>query len=193
MCCRASSALLPARACHGSMSLAVNVPYASLFAFCTGCGLLASTTIPSAVAHRREYNPAHIAAPPYKIFVRTESPFLKDKLDIQLTLTIEEVEPGVSCRQVRVNLGWVVHSNGSADLLALGAVREHVAVWRTPEQWRSLRRATQPWLLLAAVVFRGAAQLVPLRCLPAGSGRPPACQDVWRGAHSGGHCQGQPR
>lgn len=56
---------------------------------------------PPAGACRREYNPAHIASPPYKIFVRTESPFLKDKLDIQLTLTIEEVEPGVSCRQVR--------------------------------------------------------------------------------------------
>lgn len=49
----------------------------------------------------REYNPAHIATPPYRIFVRTESPFLKDKLDVSLTLTIEEVEPGVSCRQVR--------------------------------------------------------------------------------------------
>ena len=46
------------------------------------------------------YRPDDIAAPPYRIYVRTESPFLGDKLNIQLTLTIEEVEKGVSCRQV---------------------------------------------------------------------------------------------
>jgi hypothetical protein len=62
-----------------------------------------------------EYNPAHIAAPgPYKVFVRTESPFLKDKLDIMLTLTIEDVEPGVSCRQVRC---WGGKSSGGAAWL----------------------------------------------------------------------------
>lgn len=46
------------------------------------------------------YNPAYIASPPYKIFVRTESPFLKDKLDVRMTLTIEELDGGASCRQV---------------------------------------------------------------------------------------------
>jgi hypothetical protein len=48
-----------------------------------------------------EYNPRCIASPPYTLAVRTESPFLKDKLDVQLTLTIEELEGGASCRQVR--------------------------------------------------------------------------------------------
>lgn len=47
-----------------------------------------------------EYNPAFISASPYRIFVRTESPFLKDKLDVRMTMTIEEAEGGAACRQV---------------------------------------------------------------------------------------------
>lgn len=47
-----------------------------------------------------EYNPAFISAAPYRIFVRTESPFLKEKLDVRMTMTIEEAEGGAACRQV---------------------------------------------------------------------------------------------
>eukprot|EP00887_Chlorella_sp_A99_P004576 scaffold4.g4576.t1 len=45
-----------------------------------------------------EYRPSEIVQSPYRIFVRTESPLLGDKLDIRMTLTIEEVD-AESCVQ----------------------------------------------------------------------------------------------
>ena len=46
-----------------------------------------------------EYNPALIERPPFRINVKTESPFLGDKLDVRLELVIEEVDEN-TCRQV---------------------------------------------------------------------------------------------
>jgi hypothetical protein len=46
-----------------------------------------------------EYNPALIQRPPFQINVKTESPFLGDKLDVRLELLIEEVDEN-TCRQV---------------------------------------------------------------------------------------------
>lgn len=75
------------------------------------CPLYGTQQVPKSVASQLqssnlefidiiEYNPAFISAAPYRIFVRTESPFLKEKLDVRMTMTIEEAEGGTACRQV---------------------------------------------------------------------------------------------
>lgn len=68
-----------------------------------------------------EYDPAAIAAPPYRIFIRTQSPFLGDKLDVRMTMTIEEAEGGAACRQVGAGQGPTGAGGGDACIVCAAA------------------------------------------------------------------------
>lgn len=114
-----------------------------------------------------EYNPAYIAAPPYRIFVRTESPFLKDKLDIQLTLTIEEVEPGVSCRQI-------LEGHIRVKMFGVGRIVEGIVKESLDNTYKKLPEIVRRWQLFREEALRsgdGRQLLV---------GRPPVgCEVSW--------------
>lgn len=114
-----------------------------------------------------EYNPAHIASPPYKIFVRTESPFLKDKLDIQLTLTIEEVEPGVSCRQI-------LEGHLRVKMFGVGRIVEGIVKDSLINTYKRLPEIVRRWQLFREEALgRGDGRQLLL-------GRPPVgCEVPW--------------
>ncbi|KAL4425872.1 hypothetical protein ABPG75_009888 [Micractinium tetrahymenae] len=114
-----------------------------------------------------EYNPAHIASPPYKIFVRTESPFLKDKLDIQLTLTIEEVEPGVSCRQI-------LEGHLRVKMFGVGRIVEGIVKDSLINTYKKLPEIVRRWQLFREeALARGDGRQLLL-------GRPPVgCEVTW--------------
>lgn len=114
-----------------------------------------------------EYNPAYISSPPYKIFVRTESPFLKDKLDIQLTLTIEELDDGARCRQI---LEGHIH----VKMFGVGRIVESIVKDSLHNTYKKLPEIVRRWQLFREDALRtGDSKQLLL-------GRPPVgCEVQW--------------
>ncbi|KAI3438551.1 hypothetical protein D9Q98_000979 [Chlorella vulgaris] len=114
-----------------------------------------------------EYNPRCIASPPYTLAVRTESPFLKDKLDVQLTLTIEELEGGASCRQILEGCIRV-------RMFGVGRIVERIVKESLQNTYKKLPEIVRRWQLYRqeALLSGDERQLL--------LGRPPVgCEVAW--------------
>ncbi|PRW59437.1 hypothetical protein C2E21_2158 [Chlorella sorokiniana] len=114
-----------------------------------------------------EYNPAFISASPYRIFVRTESPFLKDKLDVRMTMTIEEAEGGAACRQI-------LEGHIRVKMFGVGRIVEGIVKDSLQNTYKKLPEIVRRWQLFREEALRsGDGRQLLL-------GRPPVgCEVQW--------------
>ncbi|GAB4823916.1 hypothetical protein N2152v2_010962 [Parachlorella kessleri] len=111
-----------------------------------------------------EYNPALIERPPFRINVKTESPFLGDKLDVRLELVIEEVDEN-TCRQVLQ--GYI-----RVNMFGVGRIVESIVKDSLTNTYKKLPEIVRRWQTFRAeALLNGNANELL-------SGRPPVGQNI---------------
>lgn len=102
-----------------------------------------------------EYRPEYLAASPYKILIRTLSPFLGDRLDVRMTLSVERLGERW-CRQS-------LEGHVNVQLLGVGRVVEGIVRDSLVSTYRRLPEVVRRWQVFRAEALaagNGAALLL---------------------------------